>query len=122
MKSRNKKNKRVYRDFSEHATAVLPADRVARAKARAQEEVKRIRLSDLREKLNLKQTEIKGFDQTQISKIENRADLKLSTLVRYVVEGLGAEIEIKARLKEGDEEEITLFREVPERKRGGSRR
>lgn len=118
---KNQKGKKVYRDFFEHAAEQLSSSRIARANAKAQEEIKRIRLAHLREKLKLKQTEIKGFDQTQISKIENRPDMKLSTLVRYVVEGLGAEIEIKARLKGEDGEEITLFRELPGRRQGGGR-
>lgn len=120
----SEKSKKVYRDFSKHAEKALGAERFTRAKSRAAEEVKRIRLAQLREKLQLNQTDIKGFRQADVSKIENRSDMKLSTLIKYVTEGLGAEIEIRARLK-GDEpsdsEEVTLIRELPTKRRASGR-
>lgn len=119
----NEKSKKAYRDFSKHAEKALGPERFARARARAAEEVKRIQLTQLREKLQLNQTDIKGFRQADVSKIENRSDMKLSTLVKYVTEGLGAEIEIKARLRRGNEEaeEVTLFKELPTKRRASGR-
>ena len=121
----NEKGKKVYRDFSKHTEKALSPKRLARAKARAAEEVKRIQLTELREKLQLNQTDIKGFRQADVSKIENRSDMKLSTLIKYVTEGLGVEIEIKARLKgsesDEDSEEVTLFRELPGKRRASGK-
>ncbi len=121
----NEKSKKAYRDFSKHAEKALGLERYGRAKARATEEVKRILLTELREKLQLNQTDIKGFRQADVSKIENRSDMKLSTLIKYVTEGLGVEIEIKALLKgtESNEEpeEVTLFRELPGKRRASGK-
>lgn len=121
----NEKGKKTYRDFSKHAEASLGSERYARAKTRAAEEVKRLLLTELREKLELNQTDVKGFRQADVSKIENRTDMKLSTLIKYVTEGLGAEIEIKARLKgpnsEEEQEEVTLFRELPVKRRASGK-
>ncbi|MFH0818349.1 MAG: XRE family transcriptional regulator [Candidatus Micrarchaeota archaeon] len=121
----NIKGKKVYKDFSKHAESSLGPERFARAKTRAAEEVKRILLTELREKLELNQTDVKGFRQADVSKIENRTDMKLSTLIKYVTEGLGAEIEIKARLKGSqshkEPEEVTLFRELPGKRRASGK-
>ena len=113
------KNKKVYRDVSKHAAVALPAKRLARGKADARDEIRKIQLTELRKKLQLNQTELKGLRQADVSKIENRPDMKLSTLVKYVVEGLGVELEIKVHIRGGGaaHEEITLFRELPSRRR-----
>jgi DNA-binding XRE family transcriptional regulator len=57
-------------------------------------------LKDLRKKLGLTQQHVAdnlGIPQNAISKIEGRADLKVSTLYDYV-DGLGGELEIIAHI------------------------
>lgn len=110
------KSRKVYRDAIKHMDSVIGPKRAKRAEARAQKEVHAIRLAELRKLKKLTQSQVKGFSQVEVSKLENREDMKLSTLIRYV-QGLGADIEITARLKDGDkgeEEEITLLRAVGE--------
>ena len=115
----SERSKTIYRDFSKHAERSLGTEKFSHAKARATKEVGRILLAELRKKLQLNQTDVRGFRQADVSKIENRSDLKVSTLTKYVTEGLGLEIEIKARLVDGKgkSEEVTLFREFPPKRR-----
>ncbi len=46
----------------------------------AQEESLNIRLAMLREKYGVRQSEISHFTQTAVSKLENRKDIRISTL------------------------------------------
>lgn len=110
------KNRKVYRDAIKHMDSVIGPKRAKRAEARAQREAHKIRLAELRKLGKLTQSQVKGFTQVEVSKIENREDMKVSTLIRYV-QGLGADIKIIASLKDGDhglEEEITLLKAVGE--------
>ncbi|MBA2708954.1 MAG: XRE family transcriptional regulator [Gemmatimonadaceae bacterium] len=98
----------------------MPAERVKRAEVRAKAEIRRIHLSQLREALGKNQEDVKGFRQTDVSKLEGRDDMKLSTLMKYL-KGLGVGLEIKAQVynRETDEdEEVTLVRiAAPQRAR-----
>ena len=70
----------------------------ARTKALVAEELS---LRDLRKALELTQTEVAaglGKGQDEVSRIEQRGDLLLSTLHRYV-ESLGGELELVATFK-----------------------
>ena len=121
----NEKSKKTYRTFSEHARVTLGPERYAAAKSRADGEIKVLQLAQLREKLRLTQTDIKGFRQADVSKIENRSDMKLSTFLRYLLEGLEVEVEITARFKSsgasGKLEEIVLLKETPAKRRRAQR-
>lgn len=59
-----------------------------------------IDLKSLRKSLGLKQTDLEGIDQPDVSKIENRLDLKLSTLNKYA-KACGLELEIVFKSKSG---------------------
>ncbi|HEX6506525.1 MAG TPA: helix-turn-helix transcriptional regulator [Chloroflexota bacterium] len=66
-------------------------------------------LADLRESLNVSQTELaKALEvsQANISRIEHEPDLKFSTAERYVA-ALGGELEVRVRLP--DREPIDLM-------------
>ncbi len=109
-----KGNKKVYRDAMKHMESVIGPVRTQRARAKAQKEVHQIRLAELRKLKKLTQSQVKGFSQVDVSKLENRDDMKLSTLIKYV-QALGADLVIKAHLKDredGEEEEITLIKAV----------
>ena len=57
-----------------------------------------------------------GIRQPSLSKLENQTDMQISTLKR-VIEALGGELEIIARLPEGDFE-LSQFRpKLPEKRR-----
>ncbi|HSU19927.1 MAG TPA: XRE family transcriptional regulator [Acidobacteriaceae bacterium] len=65
---------------------------------RAAATLEKMALHDLRRVRRMNQTELAaqlGTAQSEVSKIENRADMHISTLRQYV-EGLGGQLEMKA--------------------------
>ena len=73
----------------------------------ANKKILKIRLAQLREIAGKKQSDISGFSQASISKIESRNDMKVSTLIDYV-HALGMEIEIKASNKSNNQKVLLL--------------
>lgn len=109
-----KRNKKVYRDAIKSMESAMSRNSIERSRRKARKAILQIRLAELRKLQKLTQSQVKGFSQVDVSKLENRDDMKLSTLIKYV-RGLGADIEIKASLKDKDEEEeITLVKAVGE--------
>lgn len=92
--------------------ATMPQDAVAQAHREAEQEIFRITLSKLRKQMGIKQADVMTFSQTSISRLENRKDMKLSTLVEYLDSlGLGGEIKVfPKKHKKGVPSEITLMR------------
>jgi hypothetical protein len=80
---------------------------LVRAKKMAQEESLNIRLAALREKYGIKQSEISNFTQTAVSKLENRKDIRISTLIEYL-DSLGMGLEISAYSRDSAEKELLL--------------
>jgi DNA-binding XRE family transcriptional regulator len=69
-----------------------------------------VRLAELRQSLGMSQEELAeraGVGQANISRIEGRDDLKISTLAR-IVEAMGASLSIRARFPDGVEREIEV--------------
>ncbi len=69
-----------------------------------------VRLADLRRSRGLSQVELAdrvGVGQGNISRIENRGDVLVSTLAR-IVASLGGELVLKARFPDGVEREVTV--------------
>ncbi|MBF0467044.1 MAG: XRE family transcriptional regulator [Nitrospirae bacterium] len=99
------------KDFIEELEAMFPPARVQRAKKEAEEEIFRIRLSDLRKKMGVKQEDVNAFTQSGISKLEARKDMKISTLVEYL-DNIGMGIEIKAypKQKKKNFDEVVLLK------------
>jgi transcriptional regulator with XRE-family HTH domain len=85
------------RKFSELTKDLTPERRarIEAAKARLREDME---LAELRQALSLTQStlaEALGVKQAEISKIENRADIFVSTLRRFV-QAMGGDLEIRA--------------------------
>jgi len=80
---------------------------LAKAKRMAREESLNIRLAILREKYGMKQSEITNFTQTAVSKLENRNDIRISTLIDYL-DSLGMGLEITAYPKNSNKKEVLL--------------
>jgi len=80
---------------------------LARAKKMAQKESLNIRLAILREKYGVKQSEIENFTQTAVSKLENRKDIRISTLIDYL-DSLGMGLEITAYPRDSAKKEVLL--------------
>jgi transcriptional regulator with XRE-family HTH domain len=85
----------------------MDPEALASAKKMAQKESLTIRLAMLREKYGVKQSEIAAFTQTAVSKLENRKDIRISTLIDYL-ESLGMGLEITACPRNSTEKELLL--------------
>lgn len=74
------------------------------------EELKKLptKLFKLRKELKINQNEMNSFNQASISKIEQREDIKLSTLIDYL-DDLGYGLEIKAYSKNNNGNEKLLL-------------
>ncbi|MCD1653609.1 helix-turn-helix domain-containing protein [Treponema zuelzerae] len=77
----------------------MTADQIKRARNEAEREILSIRLSELRERRGIKQSEMGSFSQTAVSKLERRKDMKLSTLIEYL-DGIGMGLELRVYPKE----------------------
>lgn len=100
---------RKYKDFFKEAKKHLSRERIKRAKAKAQAEIFAIRLAELRQKQGINQTDVEGFTQSSISKLESRYDMKLSTLLEYL-DSIGMKVEILVRPKSGKRGAIPLLK------------
>ena len=100
------------RNFRELMDA-MPASRREKIEKRFQESLAAMPLDELRrarEMTQLQVSEVLGVHQSEISKIEHRSDICISTLVDYV-EALGGRLEIKAVFPDR-EVRISQFEEV----------
>ena len=87
--------------------AKMKPEVLAKAKKMAEQESLNIRLGMLREKYGIKQSEIANFSQTAVSKLENRKNIRISTLIDYL-ENLGMGLEIIAYPKNSNQKELLL--------------
>jgi transcriptional regulator with XRE-family HTH domain len=89
----------------------MPADARAGAKARTEAMLAEMALPELRKAFEVSQEDLAKLlevTQASVSKMENREDLHLSTLIAYV-NALGGKVEILARFpKKGGEEVVRL--------------
>ena len=78
----------------------MSPESLRRAHIKAEQDIMAIRLAQLREERNIKQSEMQNFTQSSVSKIEKRGDIKISTLIDYL-DSLGMGLEITAYPKTG---------------------
>lgn len=91
------------RNFNELRAKMSPESQ-ARVAARVKKELKRMPLQQIRNARQMTQTrlaELLEMDQGNISKLEQRTDMYLSTLRSYV-EAMGGSLEIRAVFPDGD--------------------
>lgn len=90
--------------------AKIHPDVVRAAKVRAEQEILELRLAQLREQLELSQTELAGrlgIFQPSVANLEKRgAEIKLSSLKRYV-EAMGGKLSLDIELPNGQHMGIT---------------
>jgi transcriptional regulator with XRE-family HTH domain len=94
----------------------IPADRRARIEAQVAKDLAEMPLQELRRARELSQAriaEILDMTQPEVSKIEHRTDVYLSTLRSYI-EAMGGELEIIARFPDGAVR-VTQFKDDDER-------
>ena len=100
------------RNFRELLDA-MPAERRQRVTQRVRETIAAMPLDELRRARQMTQAKLAeslGVNQGEVSKIEHRTDLYLSTLTEYV-EALGGTLEIRAVFRD-QEVRITQFEEL----------
>lgn len=93
----------------------LPAERRAKIEAQVAKDLAEMPLKELRRARELSQVriaEILEMTQSEISKIEHRTDLYVSTLRSYI-EAMGGELEIVARFPDGAVR-VKQFKDVDE--------
>jgi len=91
------------RDFRELEEKMSPESR-ARAEAMAKDMMADMLLAEIRKSVGLTQEELAerlGITQPSLSKLENQDDMQIGTL-RRVIEALGGQLEIVARLPGGE--------------------
>jgi transcriptional regulator with XRE-family HTH domain len=91
----------------------MPAERRHRVDERVRETIAAMPLDELRRARQMTQARLAeslGVNQGEVSKIEHRTDLYLSTLTKYV-EALGGTLEIRAVFRDR-EVRITQFEEL----------
>jgi len=97
-------------DFIDELEAILPPARIQRARKEAEKEIFKIRLSELRIQMGVRQEDIKAFTQSGISKLEARKDMKISTLIEYLNSiGMGLEIKVYPKKKHVKTKEVVLL-------------
>jgi len=87
--------------------AKMKPEVLARARKMAEQESLNIRLGKLREKYGIKQIKIANFSQTAVSKLENRKDIRISTLIDYL-DSLDMGLEITAYPRNTTKKETLL--------------
>lgn len=90
--------------FRQLVSETMSEDQQKLAKERAQELRASIPLHELRRAREMSQAtlaELLEMDQGNLSKLEQRTDMYVSTLRRYV-QAMGGELEIVARFREGE--------------------
>jgi hypothetical protein len=104
MKNKSPKN------FFTFANSVMTKKEINEAQSKAEKLIFKLKLAELRKKFGIKQSDLKGFSQVSISRIESRNDIKISTLIDYI-HACGLGLEIKAvPLKKGKKEEFILLK------------
>ena len=99
-----KKKKTKYdpdEDFFVYAKRVMGDESYNRSMKRAEKLSDEIRLKMVREMIGKNQTDLKGMTQPEVSKIEARKDMKISTLKKYA-EALGMRVQINLIYEEDD--------------------
>lgn len=71
-------------DYFKKVEAKLPPEKVTEAYKKAETRALQYQLAQMRKDLGIRQEDIEGFSQESISRIENRTDIKLSTLIDYL--------------------------------------
>jgi hypothetical protein len=92
--------------------SMMKPDVLEQVEREVQEELFLIKLAELRETYGIRQTDIKGFSQPAVSKLEKRKDMKLSTLLEYV-HALDLNLEVKVtpkRVKTGVPKVVVILR------------
>lgn len=103
-----KKTKKHNSDFFSHAKKVMGEENFTKAVKKGQGKAHELRLKMAREFIGLNQTELKGMTQPEVSKIEKRKDLKISTLDKYA-KAMGMKVKICLVPEDEDDQPIAIY-------------
>jgi hypothetical protein len=103
-----KKAKKHNQDFFGHAKKIMGEERFSKAVKKGQEKVQDLRLKMARELIGLNQTDLKGLTQPEVSKIEKRKDLKISTLDKYA-KSMGMKVKISLVPEDDEDQPIAIY-------------
>ena len=107
MKSSQKSKVKNFFSFAE---SVMSKDDIQEARSKADKMIFKLKLAELRKKFGIKQSDLKGFSQVSISRIESRNDIRISTLIDYI-HACGLGLEIKAvPIKKNKKDEFFLLK------------
>lgn len=102
------KKKKHNPDFFNNAKEVMGPTRFSKAVKKGQEKAYDLRLKMAREMIGLNQADLKGLTQPEVSKIEKRKDLKISTLDRYA-KSMGMRVRISLVSEDDDDQQIEIY-------------
>lgn len=104
-----KKKKTAYNsDFFSSAKKIMGKKRFDKAIKESETLAQELRLKMARELLGKNQADLAGLTQPEVSKIEARRDLKISTLVKYA-EALGMQLKITLESKKDKKKKPILI-------------
>ncbi len=102
------KRKKYDSDFFKYAKGEIGEDRFSKAIKIGRDKANKIRLKMAREMIGLNQTDLKGITQPEVSKIEGRKDMKISTLSKYA-KALGMRVRISLVSEEDEKKSIRIY-------------
>ncbi len=92
-------------------TKDISKERLDKIEQETSNEIFKIRLSELRKQNNIRQTDVKSFSQSALSKLEERKDMKISTLIEYLKNiNMGLEIRAIPKCKHSKKNEANLVK------------
>lgn len=103
-----KKSQKHNQDFFSHAKEVMGEERFSKAIKKGQEKTHELRLKMAREMIGLNQSDLKGMTQPEVSKIEKRKDLKISTLNKYA-KSMGMKVKISLVPEDDEDQQIAIY-------------
>jgi hypothetical protein len=108
VKRRQRRRKMEFHPLSELEKKLDP-DVIAKARKLYEQDSLNLKLKAIREKYGVNPGDVANFTQTAVSKLENRKDLRISTLIDYL-ESLGLGLEIAALPKGKNAKREVLLR------------
>ena len=103
-----KKTKKHESDFFVHAKKVMGDENYSHAVKKGHNQADEIRLKMARELIGLNQTDLEGMTQPEVSKIEKRKDLKISTLDKYA-RAMGMKVKISLVSEDEETKPIAIY-------------
>ena len=95
-------------NFFDHAKKKLGKEAFAKAIKKGHLRADQLRLKMARELIGLNQTDLVGLSQPEVSKIEKRKDLKISTLEKYA-RSMGMKIKISLECEDDEGQSIVIY-------------